>query len=93
MKKKEDTFELPVPLDAIDDELFSELEQSHREWLVGAVQKAPDEVLIAILMRAVAAGAILNDLSKEAFLDIAGKTYDHVVKTPKRSLAKEPGRG
>jgi hypothetical protein len=83
-------FELPVPtLIANDDPVFEELEASHLEWLKGALKKGPEEMIIAIVLRSAAAGALLNGLPKEDFALLAAKTYEVVEKMPVRSVAKK----
>jgi hypothetical protein len=74
-------FEMPVPTFLTEkDPIFDELEKTHLAWVKGAVSKAPEDMVIAIVMRAAAAGAIINELSKEDFLVLATKTYEHMLK-------------
>jgi hypothetical protein len=86
-------FEMPVPRRAGDD-LAEELEKSHLAWVKDALGKAPDDLVIAVVMTAAAAGALVNGLTKEDFVLLATKTYERVEKMPLRaSVKQEADRG
>lgn len=82
-------FELPMPkfVDEGDAE-FKELEESHLAWVKAAVEKKlPEDMIIAVVFRAVAAGCIISGVGEAEFLQIARTTYRHMMKM------KESGRG
>jgi hypothetical protein len=90
-----DKFEIPVMRlvdadtaadTAVDMALMDQLEQSHHDWVRTAMleKKAPDDMIIVILMRSAADGAVANDLTREAFLDLAKKTFEYMSKVRNR---------
>lgn len=74
---KDDKFDMPVPQFADLDPAIEALEDSHFAWLKDAVTKAPEDAIIAIILRSAASGAVLNDISKEDFLALAAKAYTY----------------
>ena len=92
----DDKFEMPIPAGSTDDVLgadekmlFDQTERSHLDWLRRQVQrKVPEEMLVAILVRAACGGGIACGFTKEKFMALVDKTFDVVWKMPARSLAR-----